>query len=285
MAAPTCPASERTPLNARLLRARAAIVRSLHSALWDHGFIELHPPVLVDGPALEANLEALPCRDGFLHTSPEFALKRALAAGLPRVYAITPCFRGEEQGRHHGTEFTMLELYLHNANYLDLIPLVEGLIASAANSVGVPVPEFSRTTVSKLFAGKIPADDDTFYRRWVEEIDPTLHAPTWVLDFPARHAALATLRGDVAERVELYLGGLELANGFSELTDGTELRSRFAESAAARRAAGRTPHPVDEGVIAASDRLPRTAGIAIGLDRLVMALTGATDLGDVRLNR
>ncbi len=270
-------------LNPRLLRARGAVLASLRSTLAAEGFLEVQPPVLVQSPALEANIEALPCADGFLHTSPEFALKRVLAAGLPRVYATTPVFRNEESGRHHAREFTMLELYLHNANYLDLIPLVEGLIVSAASAISVATPVFSRTTVAALFGGDVPGDDDDFFRRWVTEIDPTLTAPTWVLDFPARHAALSELRGNVSERLELYVGGLELANGYSELRDGAELRRRFAESARARRAAGRSPHPTDEGVIAASDQFPRTAGIAIGIDRLVMALTGTPDIAEVRI--
>jgi lysyl-tRNA synthetase class 2 len=272
-------------VNVAGLRARAKVLRALHEGLWAEGFSELQPPVLVDGPALEENLEALAAHDGHLHTSPEFALKRAVAAGLPRVYAITPVFRGEELGRHHAQEFTLLELYLHNANYLDLIPLVEALLGRAAAALGAPPPRFRCTTVAALFGGRIPLDDDTFFRRWVEEIDPALTEPTWVLDFPARHAALAELRGEFAERLELYLGGLELANGFSELRDGVELRERFAHSARARAARGARPHPTDEGVIAASDRLPRCAGIALGVDRLVMALTGIPDIRDVRIPR
>ena len=283
MAAATCRASE--PVNLAGLRARATVVRALHEGLWAEGFLELHPPVLVDGPALEENLEALTAHDGFLHTSPEFAMKRALAAGLPRIYAITECFRGEELGRHHGTEFTLLELYLQNANYVDLIGVVEPLIRRAAAALGVPEPRFTRTTVAELFGGAVPEEDDDFYLEWVEQIEPGLRAPTWVLDFPARQAALAELRGGVAERVELYLGGMELANGFSELGDGEELRARFARSARVREACGRTPHPTDEGVIAASARLPRSAGIALGVDRLVMALAGFTDIRDVRLPR
>ncbi len=267
------------------MRARAAIVRALRETLWDKGFLELDPPLLVDGPALEANLEALRAADGFLHTSPEFALKRAVAAGLPRVFAIVPCFRGEERGAHHGTEFTMLELYLCNANYLDLIEVVEELVTRASHAVGVLAPEFRRVTVRELFGGQVPENDEDFYREWVERIDPALTEPTWVLDYPARQAALAEIREPVAERLELYLGGLELGNGFSELGDGEELRARFAESAAQRVRVGREPHPVDEGVIEATSRLPRCAGIAIGVDRLVMALTGARDIRDVRLPR
>ncbi len=272
-------------MNVAGLRARAHVVRALHEGLWAEGFLELHPPVLVDGPALEENLEALRAHDGFLHTSPEFSLKRALAGGLPRIYAITPCFRGEEQGPHHATEFTLLELYLQNANYLDLITIVEALVIRAAVAVGASVPAFTRTTVGALFGGEIPEEDDEFYRRWIDEIEPRLLTPTWVLDFPQRHAALAELRGGVAERVELYLSGLELANGFSELGDAEELRQRFMYSAEVRRSRGRDPHPTDEGVLQATARLPRSAGIAVGVDRLVMALTGIRDIEDVRLPR
>ncbi|MSQ03488.1 MAG: EF-P lysine aminoacylase GenX [Myxococcales bacterium] len=272
-------------MNAALLRARATVLTALRTTLAREGFLEVQPPVLVRSPALEANLESVVCADGFLHTSPEFALKRVLAAGLPRIYAMTPAFRNEEAGRHHSREFTLLELYLHNANYLDLIPLVEGLVSEAARALTVATPRFSRTTVAALFGGAVTADDDEFFRRWVTEIDATLTSPTWVLDFPARQAALAEVRGEVCERLELYLGGLELANGYSELRDGAELRRRFAQSAASRLCAGRAPHPTDEGVIAATDRLPRTAGIALGVDRLVMALTGTPDIADVQIER
>lgn len=267
------------------LRQRAAILHALRTFLHDEGFLEVQPPILVSGPALEETLEPVRAADGFLHTSPEFALKRVLAAGLPRIYAITPCFREEELGRHHRREFTMLELYFCNGGHLDLVPIVEGLVAAAARGVNAPIPLFIHRTVAELFGGEIPADDDIFFRRWVEEIDPALTAPTFVLDYPARHAALAEVRGDVSERLEVYLGGLELGNGFSELRDPDELRARFHRSAARRLADGRVPHPVDEGVIAASGRMPRCTGIAIGLDRLVMALTSADDIAAVQIPR
>lgn len=275
-------------MNVGHLRRRAAVIRAIRSFLTEEGLVEVEPPVLVDGPALEETLEALPAADGWLHTSPEFALKRVIAAGLPRVFALTPCFRGEERGPHHGAEFTMLELYRANTGYRDLVPLVTGLVAVAAAAVGRAPPVFTCATVAELFArvgSPVPEDDDGFFFTWVDRVEPTLTEPTFVLDYPARHAALAEVRGDVAERVEVYLGGLELGNGFSELRDGDELRARFERSATARRAAGRRPHPVDEGVIAATARLPRCAGIAIGVDRLVMALTGAADIADVRVPR
>jgi lysyl-tRNA synthetase class 2 len=272
-------------MNTEKLRARAGIVAAVRAELGRQGFTEVEVPVLVDGPAMEANLEAVRAADGWLHTSPEFSLKRAVAAGLWRVYAITPCFRGEEHGRHHRAEFTMLELYAVGLRYLDLIDVVEPIVAAAWAAVGRPAPQIARQTVAALFGGEIPGDDDVFFRQWVERIDPALTAPTWVLDFPARQAALAEVRGEVAERLELYLEGMEIANGYSELGNGDELRARFAESASVRRARGRAPHPMDEGVIAATARLPRCAGIAIGVDRLVMAATGAGDIADVRVPR
>lgn len=257
------------------------MLRALRTVLDDLGFLEVHPPVLVSSPALEDTLEAVSSAAGWLHTSPEFALKRVLAAGLPRIYSIVPCFRDEEHGRHHRREFMMLELYLCNAGYLDLIPIVERLIGRAAVAVSSPEPVWRRVTVADLFDNDIPSDDDLYFRTWVDCIEPSLTAPTFVLDYPARHAALAELRGTVAERVEVYLAGMEIGNGYTELRDPTELEQRFAQSARARERAGRAPHPTDAGVIAATARFPRAAGIALGLDRLVMALLGETDIARV----
>ncbi len=247
--------------------------------------MEVPVPVLVDGPALESTLEPVSADGGWLHTSPEFALKRVLAAGLPRIYSITPAFRAEEVGRHHGREFTMLEFYLCNAGYLDLLSVAESLFAAAARAVGQSAPKFTTRTVAELFGSAVPTDDASYFHRWVDEIEPGLTLPTFVIDYPARHAALAEIRGDVAERVEVYLGGVELGNGFSELRDSAELRERFSSSALARSEDGRRPHPVDEGVIAATAILPRCAGMAIGVDRLAMVLTGASDIAAVRVPR
>jgi lysyl-tRNA synthetase class 2 len=275
-------------LHALRLRQRAAIVRALRRFLDDEGFLELEPPVLVPSPALEATLEAVPAGGGWLHTSPEFALKKALALGLPRIFALTPCFRDEEHGPHHAREFTLLEFYVSGGRVRDLEGVVEGLVHAAARAVDAAPPVFASVTVAELFARHVPGgepdDDDAWFHAWVHLIEPALRAPLFVRDYPARHAALAEVRGDRAERVEVYLGGLELGNGFSELRDPDELRDRFTASATARRAQGRAPHPVDEGLLDATARMPRCTGIALGVDRLVMALTGARTIDEVRLN-
>ena len=268
-------------MNADVLRARGRVVAALRRWFETHGYVEVHTPVLVPSPAMEEHLEPVVVGDRFLHTSPEFAMKRVLAAGLCRIYQIGPCFREEEQGAHHAREFTMLEWYRVGAGTAELMDEVEALIAAAAAAVDVPAPRFARRRVSDLL--RDDGDPDAWFFAWVDRVEPTLTHPTIVYDYPAWQAALARLRGGVADRFEVYLGGLELANAFCELTDATELRARFEASAQARAAAGRPPHPTDEALIAATPRIPRCAGIALGVDRLLMALLGLDDIADVQV--
>lgn len=263
-----------------LLRARAQILRALRGWFESNGYLELHTAALVRCPALEEHLEPVAVGDQFLHTSPEFAMKRALAAGLCRIYQITPCFREEERGVHHAREFTMLEWYRVGAGTAELMDEVESLCAAAAAAVGQPAPAFERRAVASLLADH--GDPDDWFYRWVSEVEPTLTRPSIVHGYPPWQAALARVRGEVADRFEVYLGGVELANAFAEETDPDTLRARFAASAATRQALGRRPHPTDEALLAATARMPRCAGIALGVDRLVMVLTGAPDIHAVR---
>lgn len=278
------------------LRARGAVLHALRSTLHDWGYLEIPTPVLVPSPAMEATLNALPCADGFLRTSPEFALKRVLASGLPRIYELGPCVRADEDGDWHGREFQMLEWYRAGASLSDLMDEVQALVAAAARSLDVPAPTaWRRTTVAELLrqhtgldlftasspelSPRDPHDWDTaFFRRWIEDVEPHIQGPTFVSDWPASQAALArvraTPRGPVACRFEAFLGGVELANAFDELTDAEAQRRRFASSATHRRAEGLAPHPVDEAFVQAVGHLPRAAGIALGVDRLVALLCG-----------
>jgi len=246
-----------------------------------HGYLEVHTPALVPSPAMEENLEAVRVGDHFLRTSPEFAMKRVLAAGLGRIYQIGPCFREEELGVHHSREFTLLEWYRVGANAEDLMDETEDLIGVAAQAVGRERPRFRRVSAGSLLEDT--GDPEAWFRAWVERVEPTLRQPTIVSGYPAWQAALARIRGSVAERFEVYLSGLELANAFDEETDAEALRARWAASDAARRAMGRQPHPVDEGLLAAVARMPRCSGIALGVDRLVMALTSAVDIRQVQV--
>jgi lysyl-tRNA synthetase class 2 len=282
------------------LRDRAAVLAAIRRLLDSRGYLEVPTPVLVPSAALEEHLYPVSAAGGLLRTSPEFALKRVVAAGLPRVYEIGPCFRDREQGPWHAREFTMLEWYRAGAGLADLMDETESVIGAAAAALGVPLPAFQRLTVRELFQTYAGLDlatasadqlsprdphswDDAFFRRWVDDVEPRLTGALIVHGWPASQAALAAVRTDgawpVAERFEVFLDGIELANAFHELVDGRELLRRFAASNAARAAAGEAPHPVDLDLIDAVAKMPPTSGIAVGVERLVAALRGWPGIG------
>ena len=272
-------------MNPDRLRQRAAITAAVRQWFEDHGYLEVHTSVIVSAPCLEEHLEPVQVGEAFLHTSPEFAMKRVLASGLCRVYQVVPCFREEEVGQHHQREFTMLEWYRVNAGTRDLMTETESLIAAAAEAVGVPRPRFVRRSVNSLWedAGiQQPQHEEAWFRGWVTDIEPGISEPTIVFDYPSWQAALARERRGTSDRFEVYFGGIEIGNCFAEECDPRVLRERFATSARKREVMGKTPHPVDEALIASTLKMPRAAGMAIGLDRLVMALTGAAHIREVQ---
>ncbi len=242
--------------------------------------------MLVSSPAFEEHLHAVPVGDRWLHTSPEFALKRVLAAGLPRIYSLGPCFREEEASPLHTREFTMLEWYRAGAGYREIMDEVESLLLHLARISGLGIPSVERVRWHEAFkhhAGGIPDTDDEALRIWVEKVETRFLAPTIVYDYPASMAAFARVRGKVAERFELYWQGVELANAFTELLDSQELLRRWNHNNENRIAAGRTAYPVDERLLAAVAQHPQTGGIAVGWDRLVMLLLEAPDIQSVQV--
>lgn len=288
------------------LRARATVLRALRNWFADHGYLEVPTPVLVHSPAMEPTLFAVAAQGGFLRTSPEFALKRVLASGLPRIYEIGPCFRDREHGGWHGREFTMLEWYRAGASLPDLMDEVESLVNAAADALNRPRPgRWARQTVREIFRDHTGVDlakatapeissadptdwDGAFFRRWVSDVEPKLKAPTFVSEWPASQAALAEVRGwrrwPVACRFEAFLGGVELANAFLELGDPDDQRARFEHAIEAMRRDGEQPHPLDASLIDAVGRIPPTAGIALGVDRLVAVLCGWNHIGPGRVD-
>ncbi len=270
-----------------LLRRRAALLHSLRTWLSDHGFAEVDVPVRVRSPALEEHLEAFPVGDHWLHTSPEFALKRVLAAGLGRLYALGPCFRDEELGPLHGPEFTMLEWYRLGTDYRGIAEDLEALVRFAGDRLSISVPRFRHCTWHEAWRDHVPhdvPDDETeVFRAWVQHVEPTLVTPTVIWDYPASQAAFATLRGGVCERFELYWRGVELANAYTELRDPAELKRRCEASNAAREARGRAPYPVDPRLVAAVGRHGPAGGIAVGVDRLFQVLMGLADIHQGRV--
>jgi lysyl-tRNA synthetase class 2 len=302
------------------LEARARILRAVRGWFEGQGFVEVDTPARVRSPGQEVHLEAIAAGDGhWLITSPEYHMKRLVAAGLPRIVQIGKCWRAEEVGPHHRGEFTMVEWYRARAPLAALADDCEALLRAAAVAAGrdqaaldLAAP-FARTTVRDLWArhagielhgdedaaalrakaeaagvalGSAVAWDDIFYQVFLDRIEPQLAAagPTFVFDWPAPLAALARVKPDdprVVERFELYAGGLELANAFGELTDPVEQRRRFEDEARARAARGRQVYPIDEALLSALPLMPPTAGIALGFDRLVMLVLGARDIGEV----
>jgi lysyl-tRNA synthetase class 2 len=287
------------------LQKRTLIFRTVRKTFETKGFLEVETPVRIPGPAPEAQIEAEPSGDRFLITSPELQMKRLLAAGYDKLFQICRCFRQGERGDHHLPEFTMIEWYRSGATISELMSDCETLVAAAAKAVGrYPearrsdqdvnlTPPWERLEVAdafERFAGWRPGPDpdpDRFDGDLVDRVEPALPAdrPVFLTGYPASLASLARLdpeNPDRAERFELYAGGLELANGFTELTDPVEQRKRFAAEAEKQKAAGKRPYPIDEKFLGALTLgLEPCAGIALGLDRLVMLLTGAPTIDDV----
>jgi lysyl-tRNA synthetase class 2 len=276
----------------QLLRARADIIDRVRAFFRRNGFLEVETPLLVPSPGLELHLDAIPAGDErWLITSPEYQMKRLLAAGAGRIFQIAKCFRRGELGRHHNVEFSMIEWYRAPGGYEQLMVDCEHLLAELAPERADLAPPFERLTMAEAFArymgGPVPADADAFFPPFFEHVEPRLGQarPTILYEWPTYLSALARrspTRPDVVERFELFAGGLELANAFGELVDPVEQRARLAADLAERRRLGKPLYPIDERFVAALDEgLPPCAGIALGLDRLVMLLLGAREIREV----
>lgn len=282
------------------LEARARILQKIRAFFVARGYLEVETPHRIPANAPEGYIDAVASGNWFLHTSPELCMKRLLAAGYPRLFQLCRCWRDGERGSRHLPEFTMLEWYRSGCDYHQLMAECEELLRALVPSgvlqwqgetLDLTAP-WERLTVAAAFAryGSVSLQQalatGTFDQCLALEIEPQLGrtTPTFLIEYPAELAALARKKpGDpsVAERFELYLCGLELANAFSELTDAGEQRQRFAAEEAARRAAGKPPYPSPEPFLTELTAMPEAAGIALGIDRLVMLLTNTVRIDDV----
>ncbi len=291
--------------NLENLRRCSDLRRAVRSFFERHGYIEAVTDTRIAANAPEENIEAIRAEDGFLRTSPELALKNLLSLGAERIYEIGPCFRAEENGRRHRTEFTMLEYYSAGTGYRELAEFTAAMVAECAekllggtktvlNGEKFDFGQHEFITVEEAFRKYAGADAfqadaaGNFDELLVTGIEPELgrHKVTFLCDYPAAQAALSRLSPEnprVAERWELYIGGLELGNAFGELTDAEIQKERFRRAAEIRKARGMHEYPEPENFYAALDRgLPFSSGCAVGLDRLAMALYGIRDIGEVR---
>ena len=321
-----------------LLVARGRIAAAVRAFFAARDFVEVDTAILQASPGNEAHLHAFATElvrpDGqrvprYLRTSPEFACKKLLAAGEPRIFEFARSFRNREQSALHHPEFTLVEWYRAGEPYGVLMEDCAALLAAAAEAAGTrrlvfrdriatPFAESERMTVAQAFerfakidllatfsahdtdrdalaaAARVArvrvADDDTwadiFSRVLVELIEPNLGIgrPTILYEYPLAQAAWAQASPAdprVAERFELYVCGVELANAFGELTDADEQRRRFAAEMALKQRLHGERYPIDEDFLAALAYMPPSCGIALGFDRLVMLLTGATRIDEV----
>lgn len=301
------------------LRLRAEMLARVRSFFADHNVLEVDTPLMCHATGTDPHLEALalelaPGQWRYLQTSPEFAMKRLLAAGSGPIYQLCKAFRRDESGPRHNPEFTMLEWYRPGFDDRNLMNEVAALMAVClpasmlAADADIPCITYRDLFIQHLALDPFVASDedllacarqhaspgamalsrdDTLNLLMAFVIEPQLQAPVFVVDFPASQAALAQITNDpagtpVARRFELFIAGMELANGYLELTDATEQARRFKADNQQRQTAALPEREVDARLLAALNHgLPACAGVALGFDRLVMLAAGAGHISEV----
>lgn len=286
------------------LRNRAKILAAIRNFFVQRGFLEVETPHRIPVPIPEAHIDVTASGSWVLHPSPEICMKRLMAAGFDQIFQICRCWRDGERGSLHLPEFTMLEWYRTHADYLSIMDDCEALVRCAADAValkgkirrqGKTVNLFGaweKLTVRDAFLryGGISMQEalqkDLFDEIMVCAIEPQLglETPTILMEYPLERGSLARKKigGEgVAERFELYIGGLELANAFSELVDTKEQRARFIEEQTIRAATNKTCYPLPEKFLDDLQAIPPSAGIAFGIDRLIMLLLDVDSIDEV----
>ncbi|MCC6597488.1 MAG: EF-P lysine aminoacylase GenX [Alphaproteobacteria bacterium] len=318
------------------LQKRMSLLKEIRAYFDAEAFWEVETPILQVCPVMDTHIHAFKTdilgvdlqkeRELYLHTSPEFAMKKLMVAGVPKLYQLCHVFRNGEGSRIHSAEFTMLEWYRAPGGYEDIMDDCQGLLRHCAERLGVaqykhkdyvsdPFAEWRKLSLAEAFDYYLGIDlgafledrdafsaaiaakgirvaeddrwDDLFFRALADKVEPHLgmDVPTFLYDYPAAMASLSRRKPDdprYAERFELYVCGIELANAFGELTDSVEQKRRFYEEMALKKQLYGEEYPLDEEFIAALEYgLPESGGIALGVDRLAMLATGAERIEDV----
>ena len=290
----------------RTLHIRAAVMEAIRTFFKKSGFLEVQTPVRIPTPALEDYIEAIPSGNAWLRTSPEFHMKRMLAAGYDRIYQTGPCFRRDEDGSRHLLEFTMLEWYRNGGDWMDVLEDCHNLLAEVGYhcfqssefcfrrrliDVGRDWELLTVEEAFRKYAG-LDLDEVIAQGRFEEElclhVEPHLGMdgrPTVLTEYPLACSGLSAQipgRPNRVERWEVYVCGLELGNACTELADPVEQERRFRETAALRHREKRDVYALDQPFLdMIRVGLPKTAGVAIGLDRLLMLVSGDEDIHDV----
>ena len=283
------------------LARRSEIIRAARSFFHLEGFLEVETPIITPEPLPEANIEAVKTENGFLITSPEVYMKPLLAQGAQKIFQITKCFRKNEHGSRHREEFTMLEWYRAHSDYTklkeDTIKLIR-FIAEVLNTKTIErgdkeIDLFSNWEDIKVdeayrkFAGHpAPTDDFQFDEEMGRLIEPNLgwNKPTFLSDYPVKYCPMsAACQGDqnLGQRFELYIAGLELANGCTELADWEKQRQNIETEQQRRAQNNMQPYPFPNTFLEAMKTFPPSAGTALGIDRLTMLFTNSPDIQSV----
>ncbi|MCF8088823.1 MAG: EF-P lysine aminoacylase GenX [Desulfotignum sp.] len=288
----------------RNLETRARVIRVIRQFFHDHQYLEMETPVRSPAVIPEAHIDPILSEDHFLMASPELYMKRLLARGYPKIFQICKCFRKNERGQFHLPEMTLLEWYGAGDTYLDLMDQCQSLVQYIAQELGMAgrlcyqgktlnlARPFQRLSVHRAFETHAGIScnqalaDNRFDAIMGFEIEPCLgrNQPVFLMDYPACLASLAALHPDsssLAQRCEFYMAGIELANGFTELTDADVQRDRFEKENQIRQALGMPPLPLPDRFLSELDALPSCAGIALGVDRLVMLFADAPSIDQV----
>ena len=294
-------------VDVEILKYRAKMLAGIRQYFDSRGFVEVETSVRIEAPAPEPNIdcpEVPPSqRHGgkvsYLRASPELQMKKLLCVGMDRIYQIGPCFRDGEKGSRHNPEFTMIEWYRRDASYLDILEDAKSLLSFLSENIGCyggGLLKSMKSTGNELVFRKLSVRDaylawagwdpwkdwnqDRFDFDMATKIEPALKSLglVFLMDYPPQAASLARIQGDSAERWELYFDGVELANCFSELCDPAEQRRRFEEARAERKKLNESDYPMDEEFLSMLGCLESAAGVALGIDRLVMKLSSADEI-------
>ncbi len=293
------------------LQLRARVFAEVRSFFAERGFLELDTPLWSSECGTETHVEPVPCGDGYLITSPELHMKRLLVGGVFKSFQIAHCFRAGERGPLHSPEFLLLEWYRAFSGYTAVMRDTEELLHALCKAVSSSslvrlhdgreldlTPPFERLSVREAFArfadvadaaALAAADEDSYFQLLVDRVEPALARlprPVFLYDYPASQAALARISPSdpsVAERFELYAGGIELCNGYGELNAADEQRARCELERTRRRELGRHVPAIPVRFLGALEQgMPRAGGNALGLDRVIAILSGASRIDAVR---
>ena len=302
-------------MNIELLKTRAKIVSGIRRFFDEQGFVEVETAVRIPAPAPEEHIDCPPVAGGgYLRASPELQMKKLLAEGMDKIYQIGPCFREGERGSRHNPEFTMIEWYRKDATYLDIKADLGNLLQSLGGGGEErwtvdgrfhcpPPPLFFTLSVRdayREYAGwdpwQGPWDQDRFDFDMATKIEPAIKeigGGVFLMDYPQQAASLARISTTTqtlqtsqtfrfAERWEFYWNGMELANCFTELCDKDEQLMRFKAAKESRKLLKESDYPIDFEFIDSLPQMKSAAGVALGVDRLVMVLTETKEISAVR---